>query len=158
MKVKFKKTNENARLPERAYSEDARKTFAYDCYAVSREPYKVDGKVIPDHYVYGLGFALQLDTEHADWSSFGFTLRPRSSINKHNAVIRNAPCTIDENYTGEIKVVMWCPIHELPLYEVGEAICQLHSDTAYDLEFVETHELSATKRGDGGFGSSNKKQ
>lgn len=52
---------------------------------------------------------------------------------------------------------MWCPIKELPLYEVGEKICQLHSDVAYELEFVETNELNSTARGSGRFGSSDKK-
>lgn len=66
MKVKFKKLNDSAVLPEKAYASESKKTFAYDCVAVSREPYVVDGVVIPDHYVYGLGFALQLDTEHAN--------------------------------------------------------------------------------------------
>lgn len=154
MKVKFKKIDPNARIPEKAHDSD----FCYDCYATSREPWVVDGVTIPDHYVYGLGFALQLETEHAEWSNFGFTLRPRSSINKHNGIIRNVPCTVDENYTGEIKVVMWCPIHALPLYEVGEKICQLHTDVAYKIEFVEVSELASTDRGDGGFGSSDKKE
>lgn len=158
MKVKFKKTHPNAVIPTKATNS----AFGYDCVAVSVEPWTFkddDGNLVSpkDHYVYDLGFALQQETEHADWVTHGFSIRPRSSINKHNAIIRNSPPTIDEDYTGSIKVIMYCPMHDLPMYKVGEKICQLHHDVAYDLEFVEVTELNKTTRGDKGFGSSDKK-
>jgi len=52
---------------------------------------------------------------------------------------------------------MYCPMHDLPMYKVGEKVCQLYHDTTYTLDFVEVTELDNTDRGNGGFGSSDKK-
>ena len=51
MKVKLKKLNENARLPEKARAGD----FCYDVYAVSEE------EIAPNIWKYGLGFKYEID-------------------------------------------------------------------------------------------------
>lgn len=146
MRVKFKKVDVNAKMPEKAHDSD----FCYDCYAVSEE------EIAPNVWRYGLGFAIQNDTQHADHVCYGFSIRPRSSIYKTGMVIANSIPTIDENYTGEIKVIFYHVIPDMPRYKVGDKICQLHADVSYNIDFVEVNELASTDRGDGGFGSSDK--
>lgn len=147
MKVKIKKIDSSATIPEKAHDSD----FGYDCYAVSEQ------EIAPNVWKYGLGFAIQLDTEHADYTNFGFTIRPRSSIYKTGMVLANSIGTIDEDYTGEVCAIFYHVLPNMPRYKVGDKICQLHIDTAYKLDFVEVNELTSTRRGSGGFGSSDKK-
>lgn len=146
MRVKFKKFDVNAKMPEKAHDSD----FCYDCYAVSEE------EIAPNVWRYGLGFALQLDTPHAEHTNFCFSIRPRSSIYKTGMVLANSVPTIDEAYTGEIKLIFYHVMPNMPRYKVGDKIAQLHADVSYKLDFVEVNELASTDRGDGGFGSSDK--
>ena len=100
--VLFKKTNENAVMPTKAYDDD----FCYDCYAVSEE------EVAPNVWKYGLGFALQIENRNkpADISRY-FTFRCRSSIWKTGMILSNCEGTIDDPYTGEISAVFY---HVMP--------------------------------------------
>lgn len=148
MRVKFKKIDPNAKIPQKAHDSD----FCYDCWATSEE------EIAPGVWKYGLGFALQLDTEHADYTSMCFTIRPRSSIYKTGMVIANSLPTIDEDYNGQIFVICYHVMPNMPRYKVGDKICQLHTDVSYNIDFVEVKELDPTDRGDGGFGSSDKKE
>lgn len=148
MRVKFKKLNENAVIPTKAHNDD----FCYDCYAVSAE------EIAPNVWKYGLGFALQLETGHADWVSYGFNLRPRSSVYKTGMVLANSIGTIDEGYLGEICAIFYHVLPDMPRYKVGDKVCQIHLDNSYNIDFVEVEELTSTDRGNGGFGSSDKKE
>lgn len=148
MRVKIKRLNPNAIIPQKAHDSD----FCYDCYAVSEE------EVAPGVWKYGLGFALQLDTEHAEHVRMGFRLCPRSSIYKTGMQLANSIAVIDEAYTGEICAIFYHVMSNMPRYKVGDKICQLHADVSYNIDFVEVDELDSTDRGDGGFGSSDKKE
>ncbi len=134
-------------MPRKAHFSD----FCYDCYAVSCE------EVAPNVYKYGLGFALQvmpfqLGTEH----SVGISARPRSSIWKTGMVLSNCIGTIDQGYTGEISAIFYHVMPNMPKYEVGDRVCQIHLDFAEAMHFVEVDELDDTERGDGGYGSTGK--
>lgn len=145
--VKFKKTNPNAKLPTKAHDSD----FCHDCYAVSRE------EVAPGVYKYGLGFALQIERNSLPGGvTSGFTIRPRSSIWKTGMALSNSIGTVDAGYTGEISVVFYHVNKDLPIYEVGDRVAQLHLDTTLDIDFVEGTYLDDTDRGDGAYGSSGK--
>lgn len=151
MKVRFKKLVEGAKMPIKAHKDD----FAYDCYAVSCE------EVAPNVYKYGLGFALQID--RSNWSfpdedsvCAGFTLRPRSSVWKTGMVLSNSVGTIDEGYTGEISAVFYHVMPNMPKYEVGDRVCQIHVEGNNTIDFCDVETLESTDRGAGGYGSSGK--
>ena len=86
----------------------------------------------------------------------GFTVRPRSSIWKTGMVLSNSIGTIDEGYTGEISAVFYHLLPDMPRYRVGDRICQLHFDAVLKTDFTLVDELSATDRGEGGYGSTGK--
>lgn len=44
----------------------------------------------------------------------------------------------------------------MPRYKVGDKILQIHLNVTEPIHFIEVDELTATERGDGGFGSTNK--
>lgn len=145
--VKFKKTHPDAKLPTKAHDSD----FCYDCYAVSRE------EVAPGVYKYGLGIALQIErnSQLGDVTD-GFSLRPRSSVWKTGMVLSNSIATIDAGYNGEISAVFYHINKDLPIYEVGDRVVQLHLDSTLDIDFIEVDKLDDTDRGDGAYGSTGK--
>jgi len=69
--------------------------------------------------------------------------------------IVNAPGIIDAGYRGEIKVCLVnLDRHDDIQIERGERIAQLVIVPFVRANFVEVHELDATERGAGGYGSS----
>ncbi|HEY8593247.1 MAG TPA: dUTP diphosphatase [Sphingomicrobium sp.] len=81
-------------------------------------------------------------------------VRPRSGLALKNGITcLNTPGTIDEDYRGEVKVIL-ANLGSEP-FEVrrGERIAQLVPAPVLKASFLEVTELSETGRGAGGFGS-----
>lgn len=151
MNVKIKKLHPDARIPEKSHNDD----FCYDCYAVSEE------EVAPNIWRYGLGFALQIERDdisesNKSWIIIDIDGRARSSIWKTGMLLANSIATVDEGYTGEIMAVFYHVMPNMPRYKVGDKILQIHLNVTEPIHFIEVDELTATERGDGGFGSTNK--
>lgn len=81
-------------------------------------------------------------------------VRPRSGLAlKHGVTCLNTPGTIDEDYRGEVKVILANLGAEPFAVKRGERIAQLVPAPVLKAEFAEVVELDATHRGAGGFGS-----
>lgn len=81
-------------------------------------------------------------------------LRPRSGLAlKHGISLPNTPATIDSDYRGELKVML-VNLGAEP-FEVtrGMRIAQMVIARVEQVEFRPVDELPASRRGDGGFGS-----
>lgn len=84
-------------------------------------------------------------------------IRPRSGLAaKHGIGILNSPGTIDSDYRGEIKVILFNFSKQPFVIERGERIAQMIVSKVYRAEIVETDSLAETDRGDGGFGHTGK--
>jgi dUTP pyrophosphatase len=82
-------------------------------------------------------------------------VRPRSGLAlKHGIILPNSPGTIDADYRGEIKVIMSNIGPEPYVIRRGERIAQLIVAPVFHVQWDETHTLSETDRGSGGFGHS----
>ncbi len=85
------------------------------------------------------------------------SLRPRSGLAlKHGITLPNSPATIDSDYRGELKVILINLGEELFTVNNGDRIAQLLVEKECLAEFESVpfaEELSDTKRGPGGFGS-----
>jgi dUTP pyrophosphatase len=81
-------------------------------------------------------------------------VRPRSGLAaKHGVTVLNSPGTIDADYRGEIGVLL-INHGEAPFsIRRGERIAQMVIAAVVRAELVPADALSATDRGDGGFGS-----
>jgi dUTP pyrophosphatase len=81
-------------------------------------------------------------------------VRPRSGLAaKHGVTVLNAPGTVDADYRGEIGVLL-INHGEVPFQiRRGERIAQMVIASVSRAELVPTASLSATDRGNGGFGS-----
>jgi dUTP pyrophosphatase len=108
---------------------------------------------------------------------------PRSSVSKYNLVLANSIGLIDADYRGEVLLrfkYIWQPedynvyTHESgdgsplytyiggkpnvgKIYKKGDKICQLKVTRVEHVEFFIVDELDSTNRGEGGFGSTDKK-
>jgi dUTP pyrophosphatase len=85
-------------------------------------------------------------------------VRPRSGLAaKKGITVLNAPGTIDADYRGEIGVILVNLSSQDFIVENGERIAQLVIAKHERTEWTLVEELSETKRGEGGFGSTGSK-
>lgn len=81
-------------------------------------------------------------------------VRPRSGLAvRHGISMVNTPGTIDSDYRGEIRVVLINLGGEPVRLEKGERIAQLVLCPVARAEWAQVEALPATRRGEGGFGS-----
>lgn len=81
-------------------------------------------------------------------------VRPRSGLAaKSGITVLNSPGTIDADYRGEIGVILVNLSTEIFEIKNGDRIAQLVIAKHERAEWEETEFLSATHRGEGGFGS-----
>ena len=80
-------------------------------------------------------------------------VRPRSGLAlEHGIVLPNAPGTIDSDYRGEVKVIVWNAGSGPFTIRRGDRIAQLVVAPVARVFCEEVAELDATDRGHGGFG------
>ena len=140
IEVPVRRMREEARLPERAYADDA----GLDLAACERVELPPGGRaVVPT------GLAVAIPAGYA-----GF-VQPRSGLAaRHGVSVVNSPGLIDAGYRGEIQVVLLNTDGERTFTaEPGERIAQLVVLSVPAVELVEVEELPASERGARGFGS-----
>lgn len=80
-------------------------------------------------------------------------IRPRSGMAiDHQLGILNSPGTIDSDYRGEVKIILFNFSKDEYVLKPGTRIAQMvinHHETA---DFIEVKDLDKTRRGNGGFG------
>ena len=130
-----------ARLPERAYENDA----AYDLCAAEAAHLRPLGRA-----VIGTGLALGLPRGLA-----ALTL-PRSGLAaKHGISLVNAPGLIDPGFRGEVRIILVNTDTEHTFaVRTGDRIAQLLFLPLTRVQLVESAGLDDTPRGERGFGSS----
>jgi dUTP pyrophosphatase len=81
-------------------------------------------------------------------------VRPRSGLaRRHGLTVLNAPGTIDEDYRGEVQVLL-VNLGDAPVtLQPGERIAQLVVAPVERVEVAVVEHLDETERGPGGFGS-----
>jgi dUTP pyrophosphatase len=81
-------------------------------------------------------------------------IRPRSGLAYKNGItVLNSPGTIDADYRGEIGVILVNLSQQAFTVQNGERIAQMIITKHERAQWNEAVELSNTKRGEGGFGS-----
>lgn len=81
-------------------------------------------------------------------------VRPRSGLaSRHGITVLNAPGTIDEDYRGEVQVILIHHGKERHVFHHGDRVAQLVIVPVTRVALVEADELDETMRGKGGFGS-----
>ena len=89
--------------------------------------------------------------------NFEIQIRPRSGLAlKNNISILNTPGTIDSDYRGEIKVIIYNHGNDDFVINNGDRIAQMILVPILKIELEETINLPNSIRGKGGFGSTGK--
>ncbi len=144
VKVLIKKLDPLVKLPEYKTSGAS----GLDLMAFIKEPIKIKPKtssLIPT----GLSVAFSEDYE--------IQIRPRSGLAaKKNITVLNTPGTIDSDYRGEIKVIIYNHGNENFLVNNGDRIAQMILAPVVKMELEEVNNLPESIRGKGGFGSTGK--
>jgi dUTP pyrophosphatase len=144
VKVLLKKLNSNVKIPE--YKTEG--ASGMDLKAFIEKPIKIKPNtsfLIPT----GLSLAFSKDYE--------IQIRPRSGLAaKNNISILNTPGTIDSDYRGEIKVIIFNHGKDDFLIKNGDRIAQMVLVPVIKMELEESLDLPKTVRGMGGFGSTGK--
>tara|TARA_B100000780_G_scaffold74334_1_gene49942 strand:+ start:368 stop:628 length:261 start_codon:yes stop_codon:yes gene_type:complete len=84
-------------------------------------------------------------------------IRPRSGLAaKKNITVLNTPGTIDSDYRGEIKIILYNHGEEDFLINNKDRVAQMILTPVIKMELEETDNLPDTLRGEGGFGSTGK--
>jgi len=87
-------------------------------------------------------------------SGYEAQIRPRSGLAlKHSITLPNSPATIDPGYRGEIRIIVQNLGRDVFTVEPGERIAQMIV-ARYETVEWEEGDLSDSRRGEGGFGSS----
>ena len=144
VKVLIKKIDSSVKLPE--YKTEG--ASGMDLIAFINEPITIKSRtscLIPT----GLSVAFP--------NNYEIQIRPRSGLAaKKNISVLNTPGTIDSDYRGEIKVIIYN--HGINDFVInnGDRIAQMILSPVVKIEFEETLDLPDTVRGTDGFGSTGK--
>ena len=144
IKVLIKKLNSKAEIPK--YKTDG--SSGMDLMAFIESPISIKSKesaLIPT----GISIAIPEDTE--------VQIRPRSGLAaKYNISVLNTPGTIDSDYRGEIKIILFNHGKDEFIINNNDRIAQMILVPILKAEFEEVKSLPKTLRGSGGFGSTGK--
>ena len=144
IKVLVKKLNPKAELPK--YKTEG--SSGMDLMALIENPITIkpqNSALIPT----GLSIAIPEDTE--------VQIRPRSGLAAKSSIsVLNTPGTIDSDYRGEIKIILFNHGKEDFTVNNNDRIAQMILMPVLKAEFEEVEELPKTIRGSGGFGSTGK--
>ena len=95
---------------------------------------------------------------HIADSGYAAMVLPRSGLgHKHGIVLGNLVGLIDSDYQGQIFVSVWNRGHTEFTMQPMERIAQLIIVPVLQVEFNVVDEFTASKRGEGGFGSTGEK-
>ena len=143
-KVLIKKLNPNVLIP--AYKTNG--ASGMDLMAFIEEPIKISSNcsyLVPT----GLSMAFSEDYE--------VQIRPRSGLAAKNGItVLNTPGTIDSDYRGEIKIILFNHGKEDFLINNKDRVAQMVLTPVVKMKLEETDNLPDTLRGEGGFGSTGK--
>lgn len=146
MKVKIKKLAESVNIPE--YKTEGSSGFDLEAnfsLSVSKEPILIKGgavALIPTCLAFEIprGFEIQV--------------RSRSGLALKNSVfVLNSPGTIDSDFRGEVKVILFNASKEDFRVENNMRVAQAVLTKVEKAEFEMAENLEETKRGEKGFGS-----
>ena len=85
-------------------------------------------------------------------------IRPRSGLAAKESIgVLNSPGTIDSDYRGELKIILFNHGNKDFIINNGDRIAQMVLVPILKMEFEEVDSLPDTIRGQGGFGSTGKK-
>ena len=144
VKVLVKRLNSKVKLPEYKTSGSS----GVDLMAFIDSPIKIAPNTL-ELVPTGLSIAIPDDLE--------IQIRPRSGLAaKSNIGVLNAPGTIDSDYRGELKIILFNHGNKDFIVNSNDRVAQMVLTPVIKMELEEVDQLPITIRGSGGFGSTGK--
>ena len=144
VKVLVKKLDSAVQIP--SYKTNG--ASGMDLMAFIKEPIKLAAKkscLVPT----GISVAMSDDYE--------IQIRPRPGLaTKNNISVLNTPGTIDSDYRGELKVILFNHGKEEFIIKNNDRVAQMVLAPVHKIDFEEVESLPDSIRGKGGFGSTGK--
>ena len=144
VKVLVKKLDPKVQLP----SYKTKGSSGMDLMAFIKDPIKIapnTSALIPT----GISVAIPNDVE--------IQIRPRSGLAVKSSIsVLNSPGTIDSDYRGELKIILFNHSKEEFVVRNNDRIAQMVLMPVLKIDFEEVDNLPDTLRGSGGFGSTGK--
>lgn len=110
----------------------------------------IDALVIPPGCSSTVGTGIKLEMP----SGFGAMVCSRSGLAAKNGIhVLNAPGIIDNDYRGEIKVILHNASHSEFIVKKGDRVAQLLFFPIFQAIFQKSSVIDSTARGEAGFGS-----
>jgi len=140
MKLKIKKLHADAIIPKYAHFDDA----GFDLFAVEDTLVKKNERAIIK-----IGIAMEIPTGYVGlvWDKSGISVKEG---------IKTLAGVVDSTYRGEALVAVINLGNVDYVFKKGHKVAQMIIQKKETVEFEEVEELSETKRGEGGFGSTGK--
>ena len=143
-RVLIKKLNPDVELPTYKTSSAS----GMDLMAFIEEPIKI---VPNSSYLVPTGLSMAFSEDYE------VQIRPRSGLAAKNKItVLNTPGTIDSDYRGEIKIILFNHGTENFIINNKDRVAQMILTPVVKMEFEEVDNLPDTLRGEGGFGSTGK--
>ena len=140
MQIQRIKGNEDLPLPEYMSSGAS----GIDLYAAVTEPLVIPPKEVA---MIPIGIRIALP------EGYEAQVRPRSGLAaKHGIGVLNSPGTVDSDYRGEIKIILFNFGKEPFTVNRGDRVAQMVIARVERVELIEKDQLEDTERGSGGFG------
>mgnify|MGYP002623533113 CR=1 FL=1 len=144
MNINITRLDSAARIPDRGSEYAA----GYDLFANVAE----DTQIAPhETKMIGTGLAMEIPEGY-----FGGIFARSGLSSKEGLRPANCVGVVDSDYRGEVKVALHNDSDTIRTITPGEKIAQLVVVPFLAVEFTEVDKLSATVRGEGGFGSTGK--
>ena len=144
VRVLIKKLDPNVEIP--VYKTNG--ASGVDLMAFIEEPIKIPQNsscLVPT----GLSVAFSGDYE--------LQIRPRSGLAAKNSItVLNTPGTIDSDYRGEIKIILFNHGKEEFIINNKDRVAQMILTPVFKMDLEVVNDLPDTLRGEGGFGSTGK--
>ena len=144
VKVLVKKLDPTVQIP--SYKTNG--ASGMDLMAFIKEPIKLAPKkscLVPT------GFSVAMSDDYE------IQIRPRSGLAaKNNISVLNTPGTIDSDYRGEIKIILFNHGNKNFIINNKDRVAQMILIPVHKMDLEEVDNLPDTLRGEGGFGSTDK--
>ena len=144
LKVNIQLLDKSVKIPEYQSSEAS----GFDLAAYVKENLIIKPK---EYHIIPTGLIMEIP------KGYEGQIRPRSGLAAKNGItVLNSPGTIDSDYRGELKIILFNHSNKEFVVNNNDRVGQMVLVPVLKIDFEEVDELPDTIRGSGGFGSTGK--
>lgn len=149
MNIKIKKMFEDAVIPTKGSSSAAGFDMYAHSYVDADAPHDIDELIICPHETKRIGTGISMEIPEG---VVGLLFARSGIATKQGLRPANCVGVIDPDFRGEVAVALHNDTDNTQVISTGSRIAQMVFVPFFDVNFIESNNLSDTIRGEGGFG------